>query len=254
MASPHGHTPTSADRASSDAERSDGNKSSILDMWNSHGLDDQFSGPTDEMLVVHNTFLELCRRADLHTVAADRFTSAPAAFGISLQSPAKVEESIANSAKEVVSQSLESAPTDEALTTIMMRNIPTRTSSKTLLEVLGRTFNAPLEELVDFVYLPIDFKTNKNLGYSFMNFLDSAKAAEFIAKLNKQKYVFCDTSEKQLDISYSNRQGYFKNLEVFTQTKMLDTWPDVFRPLAKINNALTPISSDLLTQVLAGTH
>ena len=232
---------------------SEGKRSSILYLWNAQGLGDQFAGNTDEMLVVHNTFLELCKMADLHKVQADRFISAPAAFGVSVQSPVKVAESSVEVDKTVVPTKSDANDATDGLTTIMMRNIPTRTSSKTLLEVLGRTFDTPPEELVDFVYLPIDFKTNKNLGYCFMNFIDPDRATEFIAKLDKQKYVFCDTSEKQLQISFSNRQGFLKNLEVFTQTKMLDTWPDIFRPHAKIGTSLEPISSDLLAQVLGGS-
>ena len=132
-----------------------------------------------------------------------------------------------------------------------MRNIPTRISARTLLDVLQGAFTTTsVVELVDFVYLPIDFKTNKNLGYAFINFANASNASDCIAKLNDKKYVFCETSEKQLQITYSNRQGYMKNLEVFTQTKMLDTWPDIFRPLARSNGTLVPVSSDLLAQIL----
>ncbi len=69
-------------------------------------------------------------------------------------------------------------------------------------------------------------------------------------KYNGKKYVFCDTSEKMLQITLSNRQGYYKNLEVFTQTKLLDTWPPNYRPLAEYEGDLVPIDSTLLQTIL----
>ena len=237
-------TPGSCESELSHAEST----ASLMEMWKAHGLGDSFQGAADEMLVVHNTFLELCRMADLHTVNPDRFISAPAAFGSSsvpVQVPTEVKN--AGAVEAVLRQPL--ADNTVPQTAVMMRNIPTRISSKTLIEVV-LSYKQPLTELVDFLYLPIDFKTNKNLGYCFINFRSEADAAEFIAKFNDKKYVFCETSEKRLQITFSNRQGFAKNVEVFTQTKMLDTWPDEFRPLALFNGALVPISSDLLAAIL----
>jgi hypothetical protein len=228
---------------------SEESKSSVSELRTSHGLRELFRGDTDEMLVVHNTFLELCKMTDLQTVATDRFVSAPAMFGVTI--PSKVQS------KPPISESVETREQAETelssmQTTVMVRNIPTRTSVKVLLELLEKTLDGLLEELVDFVYLPIDFKTNKNLGYCFINFTSPELATACISELDSKKYVFCDTSEKQLQISYSNRQGYFRNLEVFAQTKMLDTWPSHFRPLSKVNGTLVPVSADLLAQILGG--
>lgn len=233
-------------------ETCDRNRSSVGDVWSTHGPGEMFAGEPDEMLVVHNTFLELCKMADFHTVDADRFVSAPALLGgVSLPNiGGRRGEPTKKEADDTTRTESGGELGKSDLTTVMMRNIPTRTSAKTLLDLIVSTFDRSLESLVDFVYLPIDFKTNKNLGYCFINFTEAADASELIAKLNGRKYLFCDTSEKQLQISYSNRQGYSRNLEVFTQTKMLDTWPDVFRPLAKVDGKLVPVSSDLLARIL----
>jgi hypothetical protein len=236
-------------------------RSIIAEIENANRLSDrcsrssvEMSDDTEEMLVIHNTFLELCNiHGSTHT-HADRFISAPAAFGISTPSPEKANtrEETVRTNPPVRSEVVERV--SEKLTTVMMRNIPTRTSVRLLLEVVSNTVGAPLIEIVDFLYLPIDFKTNKNLGYCFINFLSPSMATEFISKLDNQKYVFCNTSEKQLQVSYSNRQGYAKNLEVFTQTKMLDTWPDAYRPLANVRGQMVPISSDVLAEVLEGAE
>jgi hypothetical protein len=233
-------------------------RSPVSDARSAPGPGDMFTGAPDELLVVHNTFLELCKMGDTHPVNADRFVSAPALLG-GVYLPIIDGQNSDSAKKETHANPPTKSCSDlgpEELTTLMMRNIPTRTSAKALLDLIVATFGRSLESLVDFVYLPIDFKTNKNLGYCFINFTEATDAVDLIRILNGRKYLFCDTSEKQLQISYSNRQGYSKNLEVFTQTKMLDTWPEVFRPLAKVNGALVPVRSDLLAQIVGdvGDH
>lgn len=59
----------------------DHNRSSVSDLWRAPGPPEMFTGAQDELLVVHNTFLEHCNIVDLHTVNADRFVSAPASLG-----------------------------------------------------------------------------------------------------------------------------------------------------------------------------
>jgi hypothetical protein len=216
---------------------------SLLEMWS--GLhSDQISSRAErgypagdhEMLVVRNTFLELCKLAQVvHN--PDRFVSAPAAYAMP--------------GTGVMEKSQENAynfPAEES--TVMVRNIPTRITSVKLIDAV-LSYRLPTTSLIDFLYLPIDFKTNKNLGYCFINFKSNQLAREFAAKFHGKKYLFCDTSEKMLQVSLSNRQGYHRNLEVFTQTKLLDTWPLQYRPLAELQNQLVPIDSVILTRILA---
>ena len=217
------------------------NAKALMEFWRSSadGIPDLQS--EDEMLIVRNTFLELCKMAE-SGIDPDRFMSAPAAFPFFGETAASAHRSV----EQVHTPPPPPPPSDER-TTIMVRNIPTRISSKTLMDVC---FGAEAKELVDFLYLPIDFKTNKNLGYCFINFKNGLQADKFMAKFDGRKYVFCDTSEKMLAISYSNRQGYLKNLEVFTQTKLLDTWPAPYRPLAEFRGELVPIDSLVLAEIL----
>lgn len=245
MSNPVGSERRTPESGESELSRAE-SVASMMELWNAHGLGETFSEATDEMLVVHNTFLELLRMTDLQAVSPNRFISAPAMFGSSSVSPEKEVQ-----CAQALPAPAGAVPPEASLeTTVMMRNIPTRISSKSLIEVV-LSYRKPLVGLVDFLYLPIDFKTNKNLGYCFINFCSAADAAGFIARFNDKKYVFCETSEKRLQITLSNRQGFLKNLEVFTQTKMLDTWPDQFRPLAVHEGRLVPISSDLLACILA---
>ena len=186
-----------------------GDESFSSGIWTSPSSDKSLHLVEEEtsLLIVRNTFLELCRLA----VVPDRFMSAPPTF-----------------------PSLDS-------TTLMVRNIPTRTTADNFMRSCELN-----DTQIDFFYLPIDFKTRKNLGYSFINFVSSEFAKEFILKFNEKQFVFCATSEKKLAITYSNRQGYISNVKVFTETKLLDTWPLEYRPLAKFNDKLLPLDSSLL--------
>jgi RNA recognition motif-containing protein len=231
--------------------------SSLLDLWSSLHPNQHISGE-DEMLIVRNTFLELCKLAGSSIHTPDRFVSAPAIFSF------PSDESTMRSGKSstttdvsptsppsysVVEKTTASDEEAAPVTTVMMRNIPTRISSSKLIETV-LSYKSSVTDLIDFLYLPIDFKTNKNLGYCFINFKTPNLRKEFMKKFNNQKYLFCDTSEKLLQISPSNRQGYFENLLVFTQTKLLDTWPRQYRPLAEFNGELVPIDSQWLTSIL----
>ena len=182
------------------------------------------SSDDEETFIVRNTFLELCKLAESGAlVDAARFVSAPAVF---------------SGGKECILDS----------TTVMIRNIPTRTSMLTLREVC---FPNQTHIPVDFLYLPIDFKTGKNLGYSFLNFKQPVDAAEFIYKFNGKKYLFGATSEKRLSIDYSNRQGFLNNVRVFVETKLIDTWPPEYRPQILVGDSLVPIDTSILAQILA---
>ena len=245
---------------------------SLLDMWSglhtdqiSAGNGTGFVTGEDEMLVVRNTFLELCKLAEKQGEHnPDRFMSAPAAYSFPSEnrSPQSTTETKSptdlhrSPRPEPVAENAYNFPTPETPSsgaeesTVMVRNIPTRISAAKLVETV-LSYRSPVTSLIDFLYLPIDFKTNKNLGYCFINFKSNSLAREFTEKFNQKKYLFCDTSEKMLQITLSNRQGYLKNLEVFTQTKLLDTWPPQFRPFAEFQGELVPIDSGLLMTILA---
>ena len=60
-------------------------------------------------------------------------------------------------------------------TTIMIKNIPNKYTQQMLLSTIDRS----QRDNYDFFYLPIDFKNNCNMGYAFINFVDSIFIVDF---------------------------------------------------------------------------
>lgn len=67
---------------------------------------------------------------------------------------------------------------DGTLTSIMLRNIPNNLKRDALLELFDAL---GFHGLYDFVYLPIDFSRNSNVGYAFVNLINAAAASKFQA-------------------------------------------------------------------------
>mmetsp|Transcript_10729 Transcript_10729/g.16999 ORF Transcript_10729/g.16999 Transcript_10729/m.16999 type:complete len:280 (-) Transcript_10729:256-1095(-) len=67
--------------------------------------------------------------------------------------------------------------TDGSWTTVMLRNIPNNITRAGLLEILKR--NGFPTICMDFLYLPMDFKRDANLGYAFLNLISEQEADRF---------------------------------------------------------------------------
>merc|ERR1719413_62249 len=63
-------------------------------------------------------------------------------------------------------------------TTLMMRNIPSQYTRADLLDLLDQQ---GFQGLYDFAYLAIDFKTELNHGYAFINFVTVESTNKFRA-------------------------------------------------------------------------
>jgi len=61
--------------------------------------------------------------------------------------------------------------------TVMLRNIPNNITRAGLLEILKR--NGFPTICMDFLYLPMDFKRDANLGYAFLNLISEQEADRF---------------------------------------------------------------------------
>ena len=105
------------------------------------------------------------------------------------------------------------------VTTFMIRNIPTRFTSISFVRLLEEygfagTFN--------FFYLPMDFRSGKNMGYAFINFHSPETGLRFIDKFHAKRLPVT-TSKKVMEISPSRRQGLEDNISLFRTSDLLNS-------------------------------
>ena len=87
-------------------------------------------------------------------------------------------------------------------TTIMIKNIPNKYTQQMLLQTIDRS----QRDNYDFFYLPIDFKNNCNMGYAFINFVDSIFIVDFFDEYDGTKWAQFN-SDKICKITYGRIQG-----------------------------------------------
>ncbi|WCJ44586.1 MEI2 C-terminal RRM only like 1 [Euphorbia peplus] len=123
-------------------------------------------------------------------------------------------------------------------TSLMIRNIPNQLQRHDLLQVLDKhclevNIKERVKSAYDFVYLPMDFRRNGNLGYAFVNFTTSVGASRFSKAFSGYKWDV-PTNKKTCEICFATLQGksalthHFKN-SVF-QCKTSDYLPAVLSP------------------------
>ena len=134
------------------------------------------------------------------------------------------------------------------VTTVMVRNIPTRLTSLSLVDILKEY---GFDKTFDFFYLPMDFKTKKNCGYAFVNFIDTGYATEFI-KTFQGLQLKAATSLKSLHIIPSRRQGFWDNISVFESSELLSstTHASFFKPLVCVDGNLVPLTETVYSELI----
>lgn len=114
-------------------------------------------------------------------------------------------------------------------TTVMLRNIPNRYTSGSLLALLDeRQFQA----LYDFVYLPMDFQNGVNLGYAFVNLIGHEEALRFKEVFQGfQGWRF--DSAKVSEVSWAHpHQGLAEHVERYRNSPVMHpSMPDEYKPM-----------------------
>ncbi|XP_047310430.1 protein MEI2-like 4 [Impatiens glandulifera] len=105
-------------------------------------------------------------------------------------------------------------------TTLMIKNIPNKYTSKMLLAAIDEHHRGTY----DFLYLPIDFKNKCNVGYAFINMTDPSMIIPFYQAFNGKKWEKFN-SEKVASIAYGRIQGksaliaHFQNSSLMNEDK-----------------------------------
>jgi RNA recognition motif 2 len=112
-------------------------------------------------------------------------------------------------------------------TSLMVRNIPNKYTQQMLLSEFEANGHGP--GVIDFFYLPIDFKNRCNRGYAFINFVDPMDILAFHRRYyGKHWRTF--NSDKICDITYARIQGKDAMLKRFENSALMEK-DDEYKPL-----------------------
>ncbi|KAI4368538.1 hypothetical protein MLD38_017084 [Melastoma candidum] len=109
---------------------------------------------------------------------------------------------------------------EDRRTTLMIKNIPNKYTSKMLLAAIDERHQGTY----DFLYLPIDFKNKCNVGYAFINMTDPSQIIAFHEAFNGKKWEKFN-SEKVASLAYARIQGksaliaHFQNSSLMNEDK-----------------------------------
>ncbi|KAJ7960672.1 Protein MEI2-like [Quillaja saponaria] len=113
---------------------------------------------------------------------------------------------------------------EDTRTTLMIKNIPNKYTSKMLLAAIDESHQGTY----DFLYLPIDFKNKCNVGYAFINMVSPSHIVPFYKAFNGKKWEKFN-SEKVASLAYARIQGkaalvtHFQNSSLMNEDKRCRT-------------------------------
>mmetsp|Transcript_2904 Transcript_2904/g.5193 ORF Transcript_2904/g.5193 Transcript_2904/m.5193 type:complete len:349 (+) Transcript_2904:58-1104(+) len=115
----------------------------------------------------------------------------------------------------------------ETDTTVMLRNISSRyTAEELLVELMDRGF----QDTFDMLYLPMDFKSHRNMGYCFLNFVrpeNARRCKDVFNGVQLPRYK----SSKVLEVSRAFVQGLKANLQAYQKKDSQRVRNPWFRPM-----------------------
>jgi hypothetical protein len=117
----------------------------------------------------------------------------------------------------------------DARTTVCLKNIPNRLKKKDLLDFLNQAFSAKY----DYFYLPIDFANDYNVGYCFINFINTRFLVKFHESYHKMLWkslIDTTNSTKLIEICYATQQGK-KNMVRRQQHSNIFTMDEKYHPV-----------------------
>eukprot|EP01017_Pseudomicrothorax_dubius_P035042 TRINITY_DN4863_c0_g2_i2.p1 TRINITY_DN4863_c0_g2~~TRINITY_DN4863_c0_g2_i2.p1 ORF type:complete len:218 (+),score=54.48 TRINITY_DN4863_c0_g2_i2:187-840(+) len=126
-------------------------------------------------------------------------------------------------------------------TTLMIKNIPNKYNQNLLLQALERSHKGKF----DFFYLPIDFKNKCNVGYAFINFIDTRFIRPFCEEFAGKRWEKFN-SEKICEIKYARIQGRDALIQHFKYSSVMNQSDKKLKPIIFPKSELETI--ELLVQ------
>lgn len=126
----------------------------------------------------------------------------------------------------------------EQRTTLMLRDLPKSMSRNMLTDVLNAH---GFHKLYDFVYLPLDFKKGKNLGYAFVNFVSHADAMMAMNRFQGFNGWPVSAEAACVVVWSAPHQGLEAHVERYRESPVMHPdVPEEFRPLLLRNGGQIP--------------
>jgi hypothetical protein len=127
---------------------------------------------------------------------------------------------------------------DSERTTVMLRNLPNNYTRAMLLDLLE---SKGFASVCNFLYLPIDFKTQAALGYAFVDLADQAVVQRFWKTFDGfSKWTL--PSKKVCFVSWCEpHQGWMEHVERYRNSPVMhSSVPDEYKPVLFMNGQRVP--------------
>jgi len=115
---------------------------------------------------------------------------------------------------------------------LMVRNIPNKYTQQMLLNEFTENGHGP--GVIDFFYLPIDFKNRCNRGYAFINFVNYRDIVKFHRQYYGQHWRTFN-SDKICDITYARIQTKASMLKRFENSALMEK-DEEYKPLVFVSD------------------
>lgn len=120
-----------------------------------------------------------------------------------------------------------------ARSTVMLRNLPVGFTRDMLIELLNRHGFA---RYYDFIYMPINFRTQTTFGYAFVNFVAESHAQR-TSEVFEGYRDWCLPSDRICEVTWSDmHQGLSAHIERYRNSPVMhESVPDEYKPLMYVD-------------------
>eukprot|EP00930_Biecheleria_cincta_P059199 TRINITY_DN44952_c0_g1_i1.p1 TRINITY_DN44952_c0_g1~~TRINITY_DN44952_c0_g1_i1.p1 ORF type:complete len:241 (-),score=26.88 TRINITY_DN44952_c0_g1_i1:93-791(-) len=204
---------------------------------------------SDPVVMVKNTFIHF----EPEPISWQRHNTEPA-VPKSFELDESSEAELNNMASSDCS-TRETSDIEAQLTTVMFRNIPESYTREMLVDLFNKS---GFKGYYDFVYLPINFRTDLVFGYAFVNFVDGEALSSFSRHFNGFKDWGLYT-DKVAEVSVGCKlQGLEEHVRRYRDSPvMYRTVPDKHKPILFRNGVRVPFpppTKKLRAPRMRGSH
>jgi len=114
---------------------------------------------------------------------------------------------------------------EDQRTTLMLRNLPNKYTQPMLVDTLLENHKGAF----DFIYLPVDFEQNANVGYAFINLVHPRLIIKFYADFHGHKWSKFNSS-KVCEVAYARLQGKASLITHFQNSSLMNEQAE-YRPV-----------------------